>query len=199
MADGFTNADRDHAAQVASKSAADQQMAELIEQFHSSPEQRLARDRAEIERLQNDPYFMNKRVAGDAGAEAQETALQARIAIAEAEVAKLHGPNRIEHALTTDPATDPLSDSTDGSASELPMRALRSQIEEFRSLGLTDAGINAAVNGGKETRASIADAKWIYDELMADEMWVAKLTAGNREARKQLALLSIVMNATPTD
>jgi hypothetical protein len=197
MADGeVTNATRARDALAAEKAAGDAAMAQLIEQFHASPEQRLARDRAELAARENDPFFQNKLLTSEQ-AQRDVAVIQARIAIASDELAKLHGPNRIEHALTTDPATDPLSDSTiDG---ELPMHALRSQVEEFRSLGLTDAGIAAALNGGRETRAAIADAKWIYEELMADEMWVAKLTAGNREARKQLALLSIVMNATPTD
>jgi hypothetical protein len=124
-------------------------------------------------------------------------ALKSRIAVAEAEAAKLHGPDRVVHALTTDPAVDPLSDSTiDG---ELPMQALRSQVEEFRSLGLDDREITAALNGVKQSKAAISDAEWLRDALLADDAWVQKWTAGDKTARGQLLLLDIIRNATPID
>jgi len=137
-----TNATRDAAERAASKTAADAEMAKLVEEYHNSPEQRLARDRAELARLESDPFHSNARLTSER-AQQDVAAIKSRLAVAEAEAAKLHGPDRIVHALTSDPATDPLSDSTvDG---ELPMAALRAQVEEFRSLGLSDREITAAL------------------------------------------------------
>jgi hypothetical protein len=55
-----TPATRDRAALAADKAAGDAAMARLVEEYHSSPEQRIARDRAEKQRLESDPYTLDK-------------------------------------------------------------------------------------------------------------------------------------------
>src|SRR5262245_42479597 len=107
----MTPAVRDRVEREAAVAQANAAFEELTAEFEAHPEQRLARDRRELERLQNDPYHMNARAAGNQVAEAQEAAILARIAVASEEAAKLHGPDRVEHALTADPASDPLFDS----------------------------------------------------------------------------------------
>src|SRR5262245_45549699 len=195
----ITPAVRDRLEREASVAQANAQFEKLKADFAEHPEQRLARDRQELERLQNDEFHQNARAAGNQVAEAQETALQARIAVAAEEAAKLHGADRIEHALTTDANSDPLFDGTNGSESELPMPALRAQVAEYRELGRSDAAIREAFNGARESRATIAMAKQLYEGLMSEATWVQRLAAGDKAARREFVLMSIVMNATPIE
>jgi hypothetical protein len=189
-----TNATRDRAALAADKSAGDAAMAKLIEEHHKS--QQLERDEAALARMQSDPHHLDRALVSEA-ARNQEAMLAAKIADAKAKATELHGVDRITHALTTDATSDPLFDSTING--ELPMHALRSQVEEFRSLGLSDREITAALNGAKQSKTAIGDAEWLRGALLADEAWVQKWTAGNKVARGQLMLLDIIRNATPID
>jgi hypothetical protein len=189
-----TPATRDAAARAAEKTAGDAAMARLTEEFNNSPNQRIARDEAELSRLQSDPFHLNQKAAGNRVAEAQESAIQSRLAVAKAEAAKLHGSNRIERALTTDATSDPLFDSTvDG---ELSMTALRSQIADYRELGLNDIQINQAVNGAKYHRVTIDAARQLYEQRMSDPEWTRKLAAGDKLVKREHALIGICLNAT---
>jgi hypothetical protein len=107
------------------------------------------------------------------------------------------GLERVVRALATPAASDPLFDST--SNGELPMHALRSQVAAYRELGLDELSIAQALHGARCPRNIIAQAKTLYDGLMSEPSWVAKLAAGDRAANKENVLMSIVMNAMPTD
>jgi hypothetical protein len=51
----MTNAERDRAASAAAVEAANIRLEELKTEYANNPEQRLSRDKAELERLQSDP------------------------------------------------------------------------------------------------------------------------------------------------
>jgi hypothetical protein len=82
---------------------------------------------------------------------------------------------------------------------QLTTHATMIAVEEFRSLGLSDREIAAAVSGTKQSKTAIGDAEWLRNALLADDAWVQKWTAGNKVARGQLMLLDIIRNATPID
>ena len=58
----------------------------MVAEFRDSPPQRLERDRAELERMSNDPHFQNALAPGHQGAKTKLTAVNARIATAEQEL-----------------------------------------------------------------------------------------------------------------
>jgi len=190
----MTPAVRDAAERAATKTAADAAMARLTEEFHNSPEQRIVRDQAELDRLQSDPFHMNARAAGNRAAEAQESAVQSRLAVAKAEAEKLHGDNRIEHVLSTDGTSDPLFDGT--ANGELPMQALRSQVADYRELGLSDETIRQTYAGARYPRHVVAWGQKLFEEKMADPAWVERLARGDKLARKESICMDIIRNAT---
>jgi len=59
---------------------------ELQRLYRESPEQRIARDRADLQRLQNDPHHVNKIIGGSNAAQNEEATLAARIRTAESAV-----------------------------------------------------------------------------------------------------------------
>src|SRR5215813_5397691 len=88
---------------------ADAQMARLTAEYRDSPQARLDRDRAELDRMSNDINFQNALVSGNEGAKPQLTMVRARIAAAEQEEARLQSLDRIEAAFNP-PADDSIVD-----------------------------------------------------------------------------------------
>ncbi len=193
----MTNADRDRAALAADAAAGNAEYARMVQEFNDAPAQKIARYQAEWDGLQSNPDHLDKMAAGSEAALARETAARGNLAVAQAEAEAAHGPNRVAHALKTDRTDDPLFDGTIGTGGELSMHDMRSQIEEFRKLGLDDTTIEAAFNGTPQSPRDIGDAKWLYEQLMEDETWVGKLMAGNKVASQQLWLLNVIRNAAP--
>src|SRR5262249_52951383 len=98
---------------------------------------RIQRDRAELERLQSDPYH----VGGGNAAQNQEPALRARIRVAEGEAAEVQRLSRAE------------------GNDQLPAREMIAAVDDLRALGLNDKCISEALNGIRERPAIIAEAK----------------------------------------
>jgi hypothetical protein len=176
----MTRGDMDRAAPAASNTAADTEMAKLVEEHHKS--QQLERDEAALARMRSDPRHLNFALTSE-NARNQEALLEANIrdakAGAEAAVTSrvLTDEQRAKLAIEGKVDFRGPSATVEG---QIPLADFGAAVDHLRALGLTDAAVAAAVNGGRETRAAIADARWIFEELMGDEMWVAKLAAGNR-------------------
>src|SRR5262249_38662660 len=149
---------------------------------------RIQRDRAELERLQSDPYH----VGGGNAAQNQEAALRARIRVAEGEAAEVQRLSRAEEKDPTATIETTMND-------QLPAREMIAAVDDLRALGLNDKCISEALNGIRERPAIIAEAKERLAAQLSDAEWVRKLNAGDRATRKELTLLSVVVNATPTD
>jgi hypothetical protein len=180
----------------AAAAAATLQLQQMKLDYEASPDRQLERDEAALATMRSDPHHLNLALTSE-NARNQEALLEAKIRDAKAATPAVRTDAERLGEILSGKAEVPLIETTvDG---QLTTHATMIAVDDLRSLGLTDAAVTAALNGGRETRASIADAKWIYEELMGDEMWVAKLAAGNREARKQLTLLNIVMNSQPVD
>jgi hypothetical protein len=200
MADAeVTNATRDRDAQAATKSAADADMTRLVEEHHSAAEQRLARYRAEQEQLESDPYHQNQKIAGNPAARAREVALEGNIAVAAEEVARRNSLDRIEHAFSADPATDPLIDSTTGTGSELPMRALRSVVEDDRAQNVEPVISQERFLENRNPPEVKAEARRRLQAKQTDPDWRAKVERGDPATLDELLKLSLVARAGPNE
>jgi len=172
--------------------AANAKFEELKRIYANSADQKIARDRAALERLRSDPHHLDRKLAGNAMARDDEQSLIARIAIAEskAEAERLDRP-------TTEKIDLPslIETTTEGM---LPQREMLVAVNDLKDLGLNDACINQAVNGSRERPEIIAAAKERLEARLSDPEWVKKLNAGDRATRRELTLINIVLNSTPT-
>jgi hypothetical protein len=178
------------AAQVADANA---KFAELQEAYNNSPEQKLARDRDYLNRLQNDPHHLGLKLVSTA-AQNEEAVLRARIAAAERNLESERSARAIVGEKIDLPGM--IETTTEG---QLPMREMISVVDDLRALGLNDVCIGEALNGAHYSTAIIAEGKALFDARMSDSEWVKKLSAGDLATRREHTLLHILLNATPTD
>ena len=166
----------------------------MVAEFRDSPPQRLERDRAELERMSNDPHFQNALAPGHQGAKTKLTAVNARIATAEQELAKLHAVDRIETAFTGDPAKDPLIDSTVGD--ELPMRALRTVVADGKEKNIPTPIVQEQLLPNSNDPRVKAEARRKLEELSTDPEWQGKIARGDKATVDQFRNLSLAARAS---
>ncbi len=169
-------------------------LAELQKAYASSPEHKLARDRDRLAELQSDPYHLNRLVAGSAAARAEEQALRSNIAVIESQLES----TRQDAALRGEKIDLPALIETTREG-VLPQREMLTAVTDLRDLGLNDACIDEAINGARNPPAIIAAAKERLEARLSDAEWVRKLAAGDRATRRELTLLNIVLNSTPSE
>jgi hypothetical protein len=170
--------------------AATAKLAELKAAYDSSPEQVAARERAELDRLQNDPSFLRR-----PGAAHDVKNMEMRVAALERS-AEQSEAQRIDAILRGEPAT--LAEVTHGD--QIPRRELASAM-----IGLVERGVQPELverylatgnSTGKEDRAAEI---WAADEwhrqLMADPEKQRRLMAGDPEILKQLTAYGILAAA----
>jgi hypothetical protein len=180
----------------AAAAAATAQLAQMKADFEASPERQLERDRAELARLENDPHHLGARLTNER-AQADIAALKARIAIGEATTPVVRTDAERLGDILSGKADIPLIETTvDG---QLTTHATMTAVEDLRALGLSDATIGEAINGAKYPPHYIRWAKALFEDHMSRPEWVAKLLAGDKAARKDLACMQIIMNSTPID
>jgi hypothetical protein len=189
---GVTVSARDTIAKQAAD--ADATFNRLVAEFRDSPAQRLERDRAELQRLSDDPLFQDKLAAGHQGAKAQLTAVNARISLAEQEVAKLHAVDRIETAFTGDPARDPLIDSTVGD--ELPMRALRTVVADGSEKNVPPEIVQEQLLPNNNDPRVKAEARRRLEALNADPSWREKMGGNDPATLNEFLNLSLAARAS---
>jgi hypothetical protein len=198
MADaGYTNADRDRAAIEKSAADADQALARMTVEFRDGPAQRLERDRAQLQRLQDDPFFQDKLASGHEGAKAQLTTVNARIATASEEVAKLHAVDRIEAAFNGDPAKDLLVDSTVNG--ELPMRALRTVVADGKEKNIPTPIVQEQLLENRNPPLVKAEARRRLEQLSTDPEWQKKIGSNDAATWDEFLKLSLVARAGPNE
>jgi len=189
-----TPATRDRDAAAARVEQANAAFAKMVADFQASPEQKLARDREQLAKLQSDPFHLNKKIGGSNAAANEEATILARIAVAEREAEAA----RVAAAIVDDKVDLPMIETTTED-SPLNMRDMKAVVDDLRALGLNDVCIGQAINGSREYASTIAEVKALFESRLADPEWVKKLNAGDRATRKEHTLICIVLNATPID
>src|SRR5262249_62245694 len=83
---------------------------------------------------------------------------------------------------------------------ELPRAAADEYVSAMRGLGVSDAAIIEGMTGDLECDRSTFEAvRLLRAQKMADGAWVKELLAGSPGARRELALISIVVAGRPKD
>jgi hypothetical protein len=176
--------------------AATAQLAQMKTDYEASPERQLERDRAELSRLESDPDHLNRQLTSEA-ARRDVAAVRARIAVAEAATPVVRTDAERLGDILSGKAEVPLIETTvDG---QLTTHATMTAVADLRALGLSDATIHEAVNGGKYAPHVIRWATQLYQEAMSDPTWVSKYLAGDKAARRDLVCMQTIMNGTPIE
>jgi hypothetical protein len=197
--------DRDQAAKQVTEANA--KFAELKRAYAESSDQKIARDRAALERLRNDPYHLNKVLGGSAAARDDEQALRARIAVAEAEAARDDPRRSLKATIRDFKSLDAASvgEKLDQGVStiettfegQLPQGDLAAAIEPLVEHGMKPEMIEnflqSGRSGGPDTRqVEIAAANEWLRRLMADPELQKKFLAGtDPELRRQFDAFAI--------
>jgi hypothetical protein len=125
-------------------------MAQLKADYAASPEMRAARDREQLSRLQSDPYFLDKQIAGNTAALNEQAVLEARIRQAEAaaEAEAFSEMSRIDHAMV---GLVDANDAATSFGSQMPAADFTSAV----------TGVCArARRAGRAARAFPQDRRW---------------------------------------
>src|SRR5262249_13766440 len=155
---------------------ANAQMERLKVEFRDSPSERLARDRAELERMSNDINFQNALASDNQGAKNQLTSVRARIATAEREIEKLTSLDRVDAAFKGDPAPDSLVDTKTGD--DLGRRDLRTVVTDGKAKGTPTPIIQEQLLPNQNDPRVIAEARRQLEQLVTDPEWQAKISRG---------------------
>jgi hypothetical protein len=169
-------------------SDANARLAELKQAYETSPEMRLQGDREQLQKLQSDPFHLNKKIGGSTAAQAEEQALVSRIAVAESRAEAA----RVAAAVAGEPIDLPgmIETTVNG---QLPMRELISAVEPLLDRGVRPELLKSFLQHGRgdhpqETReVEIAAAKVWRQKLESDPVMQAKLLASDPEILRQLA------------
>ena len=90
----------------------------------------------------------------------------------------------------------PIFQTTQGG--ELPARHVQQTIEALREAGLNDGTIEQAIKLPPVTRADAAMTRAFQSKRHGDAEWVARLLAGDYEAKREFTLMSIIL-ASPVE
>jgi hypothetical protein len=170
--------------------AATKQLAELKRTYDSSPAQRIERDRERLAELQNNPFHLNAKLAGNSVAHNEEAAIRARIAIAQAETVPVQGADRLAQAFTGDRSTDPLADLTINN--ELPIADMRAVIADGRARGHRDEIVQEGFLPNTNPPEIVAAARSRLEQRQRDPEWSKKLFAGDPDVRAEFDKLCLV-------
>jgi hypothetical protein len=173
---------------------ANAQFNRMVTEFRDSPGQRLERDRAELQRLQDDPFFQDKLVSGNQVAKDNLTAVRARIATAEREIAKLTALDRIDAAFQGDPSPDSLVDTKTGD--DLGRQDLRTVVTDGAQKGISKPIVQEQLlPNNNDPRVRLA-ARQKLEELSTDPEWQKKLDRGDKATVDQFLNLSLSARAS---
>jgi hypothetical protein len=169
-----------HQRDVLTKQANDAniRLEQLKAAYRDDPAQKLELDRLALERLRNDPFHLDKMVAGSAAAQREETAIVARIRVAEAAAAG-------QAAAPDDPNAPDVTygqqvsrrDLTDAVATLVEHGNRPTLIESFLATGRSD--------GGEPRETEIAAAREWQRRLLNDPELQKKFLAKDPEVMRQ--------------
>jgi hypothetical protein len=167
--------------------AATEKLARMTEEYRNSPEQVAARERAELERLRNDPNFL-----GRPGAARDEQAMQTRIAALE-RTAEQTEKQRIDAILRGENVAGPETTVAD----QVPRKDLANAMVDLVERGVRPELLNTYLETGhsdldqKDRPAEIAAAEKWEKDLMRNPEKQRKLLDGDPQILKELAAFAI--------
>jgi hypothetical protein len=161
-------------------------LAELQRAYNESPEHKLERDREYLQKLQADPFHLNRVLGGNTAAANEEAMLAARIRDAEV---------RAERERLALPATAPTADPAAGEVtygSQIPARDLADAAGELVAHGTRPTFVENVLatgrSGGPDDRATeIALAREWERRLLADPELQRKFFAKDPEIMEQFS------------
>jgi hypothetical protein len=162
-------------------------LAELKAAYDSSPEQVAARERAELNRLQNDPDFL-----GRPGAARDVQNMEARVASLERS-AEQSEAQRIDAILRGENVAG--AETTTGD--QIPRRDLATAMVGLMERGVRAELVDSFLKSGrsdlpaKDRATEIAAADEWYRQLMADPSKQQRLMAGDPELLRQLTAYGV--------
>jgi hypothetical protein len=145
------------------------------------PPSPVAAARAALDGFVNNKEWAAKYFAGD---------VQARQQFADLTTAIANAGDDVDAAIAGTATPPGMEVLTDG---ELPFRARMAVVEQMRTAGLNDATIAEAMKGEAVTKQEVEMARQRQAMRHSDKDWVAKLLAGDWQARKEQLLLSIIL------
>jgi hypothetical protein len=140
-------------------------------------------------RLTN-PEFAAKLLAGS-GPEVQEFHRLMALKSSDAPVAE-NGGDRLDRIIAGTEPAPPFETVVNG---ELTTRNQIATAQVLRDLGLSNGVIRQAFEGKPVSADEYNAVKNLRTARMSDKVWTAKLLAGDFEAKRELALMNIVMVA----
>jgi len=157
---------------------------QLKKAYAESPEMRIERDNAELQRLQNDLHRANRVISGSAAARAEEEVLAARIRTAETQVAAARLDVELGHSPAAAVETTigdqiPRRDHADAVASLVEAGVRPGMVETFLRTGHGD-------DPGGRSAEEAAAAEW-ERRLLADPEKRAKFLAKDPTVMREFA------------
>jgi hypothetical protein len=181
----MTPAVRDRAALAKQASDANIKLTELQKAYAESPEMRIQRDRAELERLQSDPYLLARSAR-------EIEVLEGRIRQNEAAVAQTEA-ERVDAIIRGEM---PIAGAEITVGDQIPRRDLATAVGDIIERGVRPELVKTYLETGRGDDpagrdAEIAAAREWHRRLMADTELQRRLIAGDAELVKQLAAYGV--------
>jgi hypothetical protein len=168
-----------------------EKLAELTAAYEASPQVRLDRAKAELQRLENDPFHANRALT-DPAEQMNRTKLRGQIAVAEQDMAKVLA-NQLDPVDLAIVGAIP-----DGWTESGPGAWLRDQVDAvptLRDAGLSDEAIRQVLSDQKVSRREHDAVAKLHKRKMADPAWCARLLANDHETVRESLLMSAVLAA----
>jgi hypothetical protein len=174
----------ERAAAAQSVADANAAMARLQADYAASPDQRGARAREHLSRLQSDPYHLNKQIGGSAGAANEEAVIAAQVRQFEAEAQAAAEAFSEQHRLANAFAGVVDQNGVETTVGQqIPARDLTNGVQDILSRGarteVLEHYLKTGAGGGEPREHEIALAAEWHRRLMADGEMQKKFLAGD--------------------
>jgi hypothetical protein len=180
-----TPATRDAAMRAREVEAANIKLEALKAAYRDSPEMRIARDKAELQRLQSDPYTLDR-------SKRDIEVLEGRIAAAQVAVAQTEA-ERVDAIIRGDA---PIAGAEITMGDQIPRRDLATAVGDIIERGVRPELVKTYLETGRGDdpagrKAEIAAAREWHRRLMADPEKQKKLLAGDPETLRELSAYGV--------
>jgi predicted transcriptional regulator len=162
-------------------------LAKMAEAYHGTPPtdpKTPTEAQARLDALTKNKDWGDKLTAGDVTTRREFTSLTEMAAKAE---------HRLDNVLAG--KVEPELMELTSAEHPLSTRNLASVVESFREMGLSDGTIKQAIEGGTVSKEEHGQAKQAMALLMSDAEWSKRLLSGDWSAKRDLQLLSIILNS----
>jgi hypothetical protein len=177
--------------------AATAELAAMKQAYETSPAVRADRARAELNRLEGDPYHAN-RVLTSHAAQTEVSKLKSQIAVAEADLAKaaIELPHEADLALA---GVVPAGYMSSGQGSTAALRDQVAAVPDLRDRGLADASIREILTDAKFTGDQHKVAAALKERYLRDPAFVALYLQGAPEEMQQMTALNAILSSEIAD